>query len=67
MNSLSGRDSTNIYDFTKRELEKLLADSVAFKQNSIEHAELLLSRKALGMIFANPSTRTRTSFESAMV
>lgn len=54
-------------DFSREELEELLALIRLLKEADREAAvPTLLSRRSLGMIFEEPSTRTRVSFEVAM-
>lgn len=64
---LKGRDFLTTNDFTKSELLEILdtADELKRKFHRDEpHA--LLQNKTLFMIFYNPSTRTRNSFEAGM-
>src|ERR1019366_6387949 len=54
-------------DHSREELEELLALIRLLKQADADAAvPLLLSHRSLGMIFEEPSTRTRVSFEVAM-
>lgn len=54
-------------DFTRSELEDLLGLIGLLKQADYDAAvPQLLPRRSLGMIFEEPSTRTRVSFEVAM-
>jgi putrescine carbamoyltransferase len=54
-------------DFTRTELEQLLELFALLKQADYDGAvPQLLPRRSLGMIFEEPSTRTRVSFEVAM-
>jgi len=54
-------------DFTRAELEELLGLIRLLKQADADGAvPTLLTRRSLGMIFEEPSTRTRVSFEVAM-
>jgi putrescine carbamoyltransferase len=54
-------------DFTRAELEQLLELIRLLKQADAEAAvPLLLEHRSLGMIFEEPSTRTRVSFEVGM-
>ena len=53
-------------DFSRRQLEELL-DLIRLKDADRDAAvPQLLSHRSLGMIFEEPSTRTRVSFEVAM-
>ncbi len=62
--SLSGRDLVSISDFSKEELEEVLAAAHRLqKKANLE----LLKGKILASCFFEPSTRTRLSFESAML
>jgi ornithine carbamoyltransferase len=64
---LRGRDFISLMDYSREELETILDVSLDLKRKLAmgEEAELL-KNKTLAMVFANPSTRTRTSFEAAM-
>ena len=64
---LRGRDFISLMDYSREELETILDVSLELKRKLAmgEEAELL-KNKTLAMVFANPSTRTRTSFEAAM-
>jgi len=65
--SLRGRDFISLMDFSREELETILDVSFDLKQkNAVGAPHEYLKNKTLAMIFANPSTRTRTSFEAAM-
>jgi ornithine carbamoyltransferase len=59
---LKGRDFTRVADFSPDELELVLDLAARLKQAPREEQQLLPGR-ALGLIFAKPSTRTRISFE----
>ena len=55
-------------DFEREELEELLALIGLLKEADRDGAvPHVLSHRSLGMIFEEPSTRTRVSFEVAMV
>ncbi len=60
--ALKGRPFTRVADFSAAELELVLDVAARLKQAPREE-QLLLPGRALGMIFAKPSTRTRISFE----
>jgi ornithine carbamoyltransferase len=61
--SLKGRDFLRVRDFTREELESVLDLAADLKANP----QPLLPQKTLGLIFGQPSTRTRISFATAMV
>jgi ornithine carbamoyltransferase len=65
--NLKGRHFVSLMDFTREELETLIHQGFDLKAKLArgERHELLYG-KTLGMIFANPSTRTRVSFETGM-
>ena len=60
--TFKGRDIVSIRDFTKKDLLHILKRS---KEMEIDKPELLAG-KILSVLFFEPSTRTRLSFESAM-
>jgi ornithine carbamoyltransferase len=60
--ALTGRHFTRVADFSSEELE-LVLDLAARLKAAPGEEQLLLPGRALGMIFAKPSTRTRISFE----
>ena len=60
--ALKGRSFTRVADFSSDELE-LVLDLAARLKRAPDEEQLLLPRRALGMIFQKPSTRTRVSFE----
>lgn len=62
---LKGRDIISIKDFTREEVDHIL--KTVGKVDSILGEELrFLSGKFMGILFFEPSTRTRLSFEAAM-
>lgn len=65
--NLKGRDFISLMDLTGEELETLIRQALDLKAILArgERHEFLYG-KTLGMIFANPSTRTRVSFETGM-
>ena len=64
---LRGRDFISLMDYSREELETILDVSLDLKRKLAMGEEVeLLKNKTLAMVFANPSTRTRTSFEAAM-
>jgi len=64
---LRGRDFISLMDYSREELETILDVSLDLKRKLAMGEECeVLKNKTLAMVFANPSTRTRTSFEAAM-
>ena len=61
--SLKGRDLLRIRDLSAGELESLLELAAELKASP----RALLPQKTLGLIFGQPSTRTRISFATAMI
>ena len=61
--SLKGRDFLRVRDFTREELERVLDLAAELKANP----QPLLPQRTLGLIFGQPSTRTRISFATGMV
>ena len=61
--SLRGRDFLRIRDFSREELEHVLDLAAELKAEP----RVLLPQKTLGLIFGEPSTRTRISFATAMI
>jgi len=65
--ALRGKDFISLMDYSREELETILDLSFALKRKlEVGEEHEYLRGKTLAMIFANPSTRTRTSFEAAM-
>ena len=64
MNTLRGKNFLSIMDLSKAELEWLIDEALYLKHqlDRGERHDELLKNKSFGMIFANPSTRTRVSF-----
>jgi aspartate carbamoyltransferase catalytic subunit len=60
--TFKGRDIVSIRDFTKKGLQHVLRRSKEMEEDEPD----LLSGKILSVLFFEPSTRTRLSFESAM-
>ena len=64
---MRGKDFVTLMDFTGEEIETILEVGFDLKrQNAVGAEHELLKNKTLGMIFAQPSTRTRISFETGM-
>lgn len=64
---MRGKDFVTLMDYSAEEIQTIL--DVAFdlkRQNAMGQPHELLKNKTLGMIFAQPSTRTRVSFETGM-
>ncbi len=59
------RDFVRIWDFSREEVEKLIQKALSLKKQ--KNIEPVLRGKILALIFEKPSTRTRVSFESAMI
>ena len=62
--ALSGRDLISIADLSKREIEEVVQEAALIKR---EGSRPLLHGKILASCFFEPSTRTRLSFEAAML
>lgn len=60
----NGRDIISIRDFDKKELDHIIQIAFNVKKNKYPNA---LKGKVLANLFFEPSTRTRLSFESAMI
>ncbi len=67
-NPLIGRDVISIGDFTRDDIEAVLAQAQRFESRLIQDRWplQLLSGRICATVFYEPSTRTRLSFESAM-
>jgi ornithine carbamoyltransferase len=64
---MKGKDFISLMDYSKEELETILETAFDFKKMLARgQRHELLKGKSLGMIFTQPSTRTRVSFETAM-
>lgn len=61
--SFEARDILSIRDFDREEIDHVLDAAHRVEKNSVK----LLEGKVLGTLFFEPSTRTKLSFESAMV
>ncbi len=67
MRKLKGRDFLGISEFTAEEIQFMVDVAKQFKKDRrIGRSHRLLEGKSLGGIFETPSTRTSTSFETAM-
>lgn len=67
MNKLKGRDFISLLDYSKEDLETILNLALDLKRKlANRERHHLLEDENLGMMFWNPSTRTRISFETAM-
>ena len=64
--SFIGRDIVSIRDFTRREIDFLLDVARSMEPISRKGTNILKG-KILGILFFEPSTRTRLSFEAAMM
>ena len=65
--NLKGRHFVTLQDFSKEEIETILDAAFELKrQNALGLKHRVLEGKSLGMLFAQPSTRTRISFETGM-
>jgi aspartate carbamoyltransferase catalytic subunit len=62
VNDFAGRDIISIRDFTREEIELILEKAEEISNNK----RPLLKGKTLGLLFFEPSTRTKLSFEVAM-
>lgn len=62
------KDILTLLDLEKKDFENLFDRAMKLKRNSKNRADRkVLEGKSLGIIFDKPSTRTRISFESAML
>jgi N-acetylornithine carbamoyltransferase len=62
-----GRDVISLLDFSKQEMEQILDTALELKrERAMGRTHHLLDGKTLFMIFFNPSTRTRNSFEAGI-
>ena len=66
--SLNSKNILSLQDISASEISSILSLASEFKKNKRKKEfSKLLNGKILGMIFQKPSTRTRVSFESAMI
>lgn len=64
---LKGKDFITLRDYSKEELELILELAFDLKRKLYSREpHPLLAGKSLGMLFCNPSLRTRVAFETAM-
>ena len=61
-----GRDIISIEDFSREEIDYILDESTKMEQVASKSSDLLAG-KILATLFFEPSTRTRLSFEAAML
>lgn len=67
MNNIRGKDFISLLDYSRDELEMILETAFDLKRKAKRgEPHHLLPGKTLGMIFMQPSTRTRIAFETAM-
>jgi N-acetylornithine carbamoyltransferase len=65
--ALRGRDFITLRDFSTHEIETIIDTGLALKQDyTIGRPHKILDGKTLFMMFFNPSTRTRNSFEAGI-
>ncbi|MEM3755020.1 MAG: ornithine carbamoyltransferase, partial [Candidatus Bathyarchaeia archaeon] len=68
MNSLKGKDFISLSDFKSSEIEAILKVSLDLKNKFMKGKQtFLLKNKTIGLLFEKPSTRTRVSFEVAIM
>ena len=64
---MRGKDFVTLMDYNREELETILETAFDFKKMLARgQAHEVLKGKSLGMLFTQPSTRTRISFETGM-
>lgn len=61
-----GRDITSIEDFSRKEIDYILKTAESMESSASKGSDMLKG-KILASIFFEPSTRTRLSFEAAML
>jgi ornithine carbamoyltransferase len=68
LGNLKGRDFISLGDFTSSEVEAILNTSINLKKELMKGKRtFLLKNKTIGLLFEKPSTRTRVSFEVAIM
>jgi len=65
-NPLFGKDVVSIKDFTRRDFETIFEATTKISAMSMKERRQLAEGRLLGLIFYEPSSRTRLSFEAAM-
>lgn len=65
--SLNNKNILSLQDITASEISSILSLASELKKERKKEFSKILNGKILGMIFQKPSTRTRVSFESAMI
>jgi len=64
---MRGKHFVSLLDYSREEIETILETGLDLKRKLARgEPHPLLAGKTLGMLFANPSTRTRISFETGM-
>ncbi len=66
-NPFFSRDIISVRDFSRSDLEYLFKEADRIQKMSPANKKVLASGRLLGLIFFEPSTRTRLSFEAAML
>ncbi|MFX0092770.1 MAG: ornithine carbamoyltransferase [Candidatus Hodarchaeota archaeon] len=67
MKSIRGKDFITLADYSKEEIEVIIETAFDLKRKTkYGEPHPLLPNKTLGMLFMQPSTRTRISFETGM-
>jgi len=66
MTELKGRDLLSVSDLSREEILSFLERTKELKTNARQRGDLL-SNRVLGLLFEKASTRTRASFEAAMM
>ncbi len=61
------RDFLTVFDLTAREISDIISRAMDLKAQKVRKHERPLAGRVLGLLFDKPSTRTRVSFETAML